>query len=121
VAKRLVKLLKATRMERLESGKRQPVGVIVNYRISLTGFSGRKVDVRWTLHRTSGGPLPHAWLRGQRAALLRGEAEKDSASPSFWVPLPGSASGARRAVLHPPTVRNENGVPLDRADSRRFG
>jgi hypothetical protein len=117
VAKRLVKLLKATRMERLESGKRQPVGVIVNYRISLTGFSGRKVDVRWTLHRTSGGPLPHAWLRGQRAALLRGEAEKDSASPSFWVPLP---------VLDGPffirlTVRNENGVPLDRADSRRFG
>jgi hypothetical protein len=116
VAKLLVKLLKATRMERLESGKRRPVGVIVNCRISLTGFTWRKVDVRWTLRRTSGGLLPHAWLRGQRAALLRGEAEKDSASPSFWFRFRCSTGRSIRL-----TVRNENGVPLDRADSRRFG
>jgi hypothetical protein len=111
VAERLVEVLSDTRTER-----REAVGVTVNYRISMTGFRNRRVDVRWELHRPTGPPLPHAWLRNQRAALLQGEADRDSASPHFWVPLPKEAG--------PFFVRlnavNENGVTLASARTPEF-
>ena len=46
VADRLVEVLSETRTE-----SREAVGVTVNYRISVTGFRNRRVDVRWELHR----------------------------------------------------------------------
>jgi hypothetical protein len=115
-AEQLVSLLTGSRLQLLSSGMRQPVGVTVNYRISLTGFRGRKVDVRWELHRAGGGILPHEWLKDQRAALLEGEAEKDSASPSFWVPLP-AIQGPFFIRL---TANDEDGVNLARADTSHF-
>jgi hypothetical protein len=117
VAEQLVKILGGTRTEEVSSGARQPLGVTVNYKISLTGFRGRRVDVRWELHRASGGQLPQNWLKSQRAALLKAEANKDSASPSFWVPLP-KIEGPFFIRL---TARDENGVPLDRANTEQFG
>jgi hypothetical protein len=55
-------------------------------------------------------------LRNQRAALLQGEADRDSASPHFWVPLPKEAG--------PFFVRlnavNENGVTLASARTPEF-
>jgi hypothetical protein len=116
VAEQLVSLLTGTRMQMLPSGMRQPLGVTVNYRISLTGFRGRKVDVRWELHRPGGGQLPQDWLKAQRAALLEGEADKDSASPSFWVPLPAIEGPFFIRV----TATDEDGVRLARKDTSHF-
>jgi hypothetical protein len=116
VAEQVAELLAGTRTLQLPSGV-QPLGVTVNYKISLTGFRGRKVDVRWALHRPGGGRLPQDWLKNQRAALLEGEADKDSASPSFWVPLPANVEGPFFIRL---TVTNQAGVPLDRANTEPF-
>ena len=88
VAENLTEVLEETRTVETGSGTKEPVGATVNYRISMTGFNGREVDVRWELHRPEGPILPHKWLKNQRAGLLRGEAEKDSATPYFWIPLP---------------------------------
>jgi hypothetical protein len=118
VAEQVAELLAGTRTLELPSGAVQPLGVTVNYKISLTGFRGRKVDIRWALHRPGGGQLPQDWLKGQRAALLEGEADKDTASPSFWVPLPATVEGPFFLRL---TVTNDAGVPLDRADTETFG
>jgi hypothetical protein len=87
VASRLTKLLAATRMQ-LTAGRQVPVGITVNYNISLTGFRGREVIVRWSLYGTDGREAPFGWLKKQPIHWLRGEAETDSASDSFWVPLP---------------------------------
>ena len=48
------------------SGTKEPVGATVNYRISLTGFNGREVDVRWELHRPD-GPMPAAQVAEEPA------------------------------------------------------
>jgi hypothetical protein len=87
-SRRLRRLLAASRMQAIAGGKVVPVGVTVNYDVSLTGFRGHTVTVRWSLHRLAGGTLPLDWLRSEAAKRLRGEADKDSASDSFWVPLP---------------------------------
>jgi hypothetical protein len=88
VAGRLAKLLTASRMQPTAGGN-VPVGVTVNYDISLTGFRGRRVIVRWSLYSVPNGkPVPEGWLRDEPVHWLRGEANKDSASDSFWVPLP---------------------------------
>ena len=65
-----------------------PVGVTVNYDVTLTGFRGRPVTVRWSLHRLNGAVLPYDWLRSEAAKRLIGEFDKDTASDRFWVPLP---------------------------------
>jgi uncharacterized protein YciW len=117
VADRLVNVLTGTRTTRLQSGRTQPVGVTVFYRVSLTGFRGRTVEVRWSLFRPGGALLPHEWLRDQRAALLRGEADKDSASPSFWAPLPALDGPFFIRIV----VENENGLTLARRNTPRFG
>jgi hypothetical protein len=88
VAVRLGKLLAATRMKPVEGGQ-TPVGVTVNYNISLTGFRGRRVTVRWSLYRAPGGEqVPLDWVRNEPIHWLEGQAEKDSASDSFWIPMP---------------------------------
>ena len=95
----------------------EPLGVTVYYRISVTGFRDRNVDVRWELHRPNGPKLPFAWLRNQRAALFKGEAERDSASPHFWIPLP-EGIGPFFVRL---TALDEDGVPLAHARTPTFG
>jgi hypothetical protein len=94
----------------------EPVGAVVNYKIFLTGFRGKTVEVRWGLHRPGGAPLPHNWLKNQRAQLLEGEADKDSATFDFWIPLP-KGPGPFFVRL---TVRDLNGVSLERVDTPRF-
>jgi hypothetical protein len=88
VAVRLKKLLAATRMEPVEGGE-SPVGVTVNYNVALTGFRGRRVTVRWSLHRVpTGKQVPLEWLKNEPIHWLEGQAEKDTASDSFWIPIP---------------------------------
>ncbi len=113
-ARRLRKLLATSRMQAVPGGKVVPVGVTVNYDVSLTGFRGRSVTVRWSLHRPNGATLPYDWLRSEAARRLIGEADKDSASDSFWVPLPrtGAPFFVRLALY------DEDGVRLTYADTK---
>jgi hypothetical protein len=116
VAESLTQVLEQTKTVEKGSGTKEPIGATVNYRISLTGFNGREVDVRWELHRPGGPTLPHKWLKNQRAAVLEGEAERDSASPYFWIPLPA----ARGPFFVRLRVLDEDGEVLARADTERF-
>ena len=72
---------------------RQPLGVIVSYDVTVTGFVGQRVVVRWTLwsaHHGSGSmtELPEQWLQNRPIETLIGQAVSDTASPEFWVPIP---------------------------------
>jgi hypothetical protein len=116
VKRQLVKLLASTRTLASGGGKVQPVGVTVNYNVSLTGFRGRTVTVRWSLYSAEGGVVPRDWLRNRPIRWLKGEAEKDSASDSFWVPLP--KIGGRFFVRI--GLYKEDGVRLDYADTEEF-
>ena len=116
VADRLAKLLAASRMQLIAGGK-VPVGVTINYDISLTGFRGRRVTVRWSLYRAPGGnPVPASWLKNRPVHWLQGEANKDSASDSFWVPLPKTGGPFYVRV----GVYDEDNVRLDFENSRTF-
>jgi hypothetical protein len=115
IARRLAKLLADTRKVPSAGGQVQPVGVTVNYKVSLTGFRGRRVNVRWSLYSAASGvQVPHDWLRNQPVHWLKGEAEKDSTSDSFWVPLPKIAGPFFVRV----GVYNEDDARLDYADTR---
>jgi hypothetical protein len=113
-ARRLRKLLATSRTRAAPGGKVVPVGVTVNYDVSLTGFRGRSVTVRWSLHRPNGATLPYDWLRSEAARRLVGEADKDNASDSFWVPLPrAGAPFFVRLELY-----DEDGTRLTYADTK---
>ena len=113
-ARRLRRLLATSRIQAAPGGKLVPVGVTVNYDVSLTGFRGRTVTVRWSLHRPNGATLPYDWLRSEAARRLIGEADKDTASDSFWVPIPRTgAPFFIRLELY-----DEDGVRLTYGDTR---
>jgi hypothetical protein len=117
IGTRLAKLLAGTRTHEIAQGKVEPMGVTVNYNVSLKGFRGRKVDVRWSLYDANGGhKVPRDWLRDQDIRWWKGEAEKDSASDSFWVPLPKISGPFFIRV----GVYDEDGVRLDFKDTPSF-
>jgi hypothetical protein len=118
-ASRLAKLLAGTRMNPASpgGGEVEPVGVTVNYNVSLTGFRGHRVSVRWSLYRAAAGvQVPRDWLRDQPVRWLEGEADKDAASDRFWVPLP--------KIEGPFFVRvgvfDQDDIRLDYADTSPF-
>lgn len=91
VARELTRVFRGTRTVRSpdDPRKRELVGAAVDFNVALTGFRGKTVQVRWSLYSaTQRVRVPRAWLRNQRIMLLRGEAERDSASAQFWVPIP---------------------------------
>ena len=88
VAERLVEFFKEVGKRKLETGVSQPLGVTVDYKLTMTGYRGQTVHVRWELHRRGGGGLPHEWLQRQRPGNWEAEANQDSVSPNLWVPLP---------------------------------
>ena len=116
VAERLVKFLKEVRKRKLETGVSQPLGVIVNYKLTTTGYRGHTVHVRWELHRQGGGGLPHDWLKRQRPASWEAEADQDSVSPNVWVPLPPQRGPLFVRLI----AEDEDGVPLARSNTPRF-
>jgi len=116
IADRLGKLLAEARMAQT-AGRREPLGVTVNYDITLTGFRGRKVVVRWSLFSLSArSPVPRDWLNDEPVRWLQGEATKDSASDSFWIPLPKLRGPFYVRV----GVFNDHNVRLDFANSTPF-
>jgi hypothetical protein len=116
LAEQLTNILTGIRTESLPSGKAQPVGVTVNYKITLTGFRGRIAVVRWALHSRA-GKVPLPWLGSQVAARLKGEAETDTATPQVWVPLLPKDEGPFFVRLE---VFNELGDRLDFRDTPDF-
>jgi hypothetical protein len=66
----------------------EPIGVTVNFDVSLTGFQGDEAEIRWSLYSAGGGAVPRDWLRDQRVLTVEAEAEEDSGSGEFWAPLP---------------------------------
>lgn len=115
-AEQLAAYFTEVRKRQVSPGASQPLGVTVNYKLTVTGFRRRTVRVRWELHRGGGGQLPFEWLRKQRPISLVGEADRDSVSPNLWVPMPiGKGPFFIRLI-----VENEDGVPLDRANTPRF-
>ena len=64
----------------------QPSGVIVNYDITLEGYVGQPVVVRWSLWSLHSGTLTkrrEEWLRSRPIQTLIGQAVRDKASPEF--------------------------------------
>ena len=116
VAEQLVKFFKEVRKRQLKSGVSQPLGVTVNYKLTMTGFRGRAVRVRWELHRQGGGGLPHDWLKKQRPARWEAEADQESVSPNVWVPLPHTKGPLFVRLI----AEDEDGVPLARSNTPRF-
>lgn len=119
VANGLVKILRGTRMQPVGGhGKREPVGVTVNFNASLTGFDGKRVDVRWSLYNAARrGRVPHAWLRNQTALFLKGKAETHRRSDQFWAPIP-KAKGLY--FIRVSVYDADDGTRLDYADTSRF-
>jgi hypothetical protein len=63
----------------------------VNYGVTLNGFVGQRVVVRWTLwsvHHGTVSELPEQWFKDRPIETLIGEAGGDSAFPEFWIPIP---------------------------------
>jgi hypothetical protein len=119
VARRLAQVFRGTRTVASTSNpsKRELVGVTVNFNVTLTGFSGRKADVRWSLYRARRDVIvPRGWLRNQRAVLLRGDVNRDSGSGEFWVPIPQ----LRGPFFIRVGVYDDHGTRLDYADTRHF-
>ena len=116
VAKQLVEFFKEVRKRKLSTGVSQPLGVTVNYKLTMTGYRGRTVRVRWELHRRGGGGLPHEWLQKQRPANWEAEANQDSVSPNLWVPLPPTSGPLFVRLI----AEDEDGVPLARSNTPRF-
>ncbi len=70
-----------------------PVGVIVNFHVTVNGYVGKPVTVRWSLWSLQNGSgrvtqLPEQWLVNRPVDTLIEQADSDSASPEFWIPLP---------------------------------
>jgi len=119
VADGLVKILRGTRMQPLDAqGKREPVGVTVNFNASLTGFDGKRVDVRWSLYNaTDRRRVPHAWLRNQTALFLKGKADMHNRSDQFWAPIP-KAKGPY--FIRVSVYDADDDTRLDYANTARF-
>ncbi len=114
IATRVATLLAGTRTQGREA---QPIGVMVDYDVSVTGFRQHRVTVRWSLLEAGAGvQVPRKWLRNQSVRWLKGEAEKDSASGSFWVPLPKIRGPFQVRV----SLYDEDNVRLAYADTDTF-
>ena len=117
-AQAVLAALRQTRTRAAKSGGRlEPVGVSVSFEVTLEGFSGRRVDVSWSLYRArGGGRVPYSWLINHPVLQLTGEAENDTASKEFWVPLPKK----RQRFFVRISVLTQNGTKLTFKDTRSF-
>ena len=110
--------LNETRTVRGEGGRLEPLGVAVTVQVTVTGLEGEDADVTWSLRHGDGGRLPHVWLRNRRVIKLTGEAESDSGSAEFWVPLPKRPRGPYFVRIG---MYDEDGTPLTFANSGKIG
>jgi len=122
VAKRARKLgaaLQETRKTRPHGtrGRVEPVGVEVSVRFTITGMKGKRLDIRWSLRHAKNRRIPQKWLRNRSIMKITPDADRDSGSADFWVPLPKAPRGPFYVRI---TLRDENGTALTFAKTRRF-
>jgi hypothetical protein len=114
--KAILSVLRSTRTRSAGSGKRrEPLGVAVTFDLTLEGFKGRKVEVRWSLYR-GGGRVATPWLKDHPVLSVKGEADVDRASPEFWVPLPKQRARYFVAI----EVFDDKGTKLTRKKTTPF-
>ncbi len=113
-ARRLADRLSATRAERRDDGRKDPVGALVSVDMDLEGLRGQRLLLFWRLFPEAGTrPLPRAWSRPTVAYQLEPGTEHDTASVDLWVPLPrGRGSYVVNLVL-----TTEDGARLASADT----
>ena len=116
-ARALLKVLRETRARPVAGGRTEPLGVTVNFDLTLEGFKGRRAVVRWSLYDAGGDArVPHDWLLNRPALIARADAASDRASGEFWVPLPRQ----RGPFFVRLSVHDDKGTRLARADSKSF-
>jgi hypothetical protein len=114
IADRMALILAGTRTRAADEGRAQLLGATVNFDVTLRGFRDRKAAVGWSLFDArAGGPPPPVWLKGQVALWLEGQAQTDSGSGTFWVPLPESQGPFFVRVA----IYDEDGDRLDYEDT----
>jgi len=88
-AQALLKLLRNTRSRPLSSGESEPIGVTVNFDLTIEGYEDEEIDIRWSLYDAGAqSRVPRDWLVNRRALVARPEVQSDSAEGEFWIPLP---------------------------------
>ena len=116
-AKALLKVLRETRARPVAGGRTEPLGVTVNFDLTLEGFKGRRTEVRWSLYEAGADArVPRDWLLNRRVLVARADAASDRASGEFWVPLPRQ----RGPFFVRLSVYDDRGGRLARADSKSF-
>jgi hypothetical protein len=109
--------LHETRSSNGHGGRLEPMGVVVSIAATLTGFEGQEVYVTWSLRHAAGRSLPHTWLKNRPIMRLTGEAQSDTGSTEFWVPLPKRPHGPFIVRI---AMKDDNGTPLTFAKTHKF-
>jgi hypothetical protein len=100
------------------TGKREPVGVTVNFNALLTGFDGKRVDVRWSLYTRPAASASRTRGCATRPPLfLKGKADTHKRSDQFWAPIP-KAKGPY--FIRVSVYDADDDTRLDYANTRRF-
>lgn len=69
--------------------KLHPVGVAVNYKIDLSGFTHNEAILKWSLwSRSATRALPKSWLRNVIAKEIKPQGGDETFSGHFWIPVP---------------------------------
>jgi hypothetical protein len=101
-----------------QAGRLEPMGVVVSISATITGFDGEDVHVAWSLRGANGRRLPHKWLKNRPVMKLTGEAQTDTGSEEFWVPLPKRPHGPFSVRI---AMTDDNRTPLTFANTQKFG
>ena len=115
-AKDLLKVLRGTRERQLPGDTPEPVGVTLNFDLTLEGYEGKRVDVRWSLYNADDGVrVPRDWLVNRRALVAEPDAPSERASSDFWIPLP-----RQRGPFFVRLTAYDGESRIARADSKPF-
>ena len=119
-AKQFLRILRETRRRTItRKGKRftEPLGVTVSFEAVVEGYSGKRVEVRWSLHRaTSGEPSARAWLVNRKVLDHKLSSPAQLVSTDFWVPLPRRRARSFIRV----SLYDENHQRIAHRDTKRF-
>jgi hypothetical protein len=119
-ARRFIRVLRDTRLRTIvRRGKRftEPLGIAVTVDAVVEGYRGKRVDVRWSLHRgSSGRTSTRAWLANRRVLRRTLEANSQRISADFWVPLPRSHARSFIRI----GIYDSQGRRLTYRDTRHF-
>ena len=90
-------------------------GVLVEFRVAITGFKGRDLRLKWELFEDATG----AQLAESKAISIRPTNEKNEARWPFWIPVPHRA-GPYYAVVELLEQKAHYSLQLDSIETPRF-